>query len=208
MIPKILHQTFLGDWDFTPLDIRCHASWRKYLADFRVHNWGPKDITIPDSPWLEAAFRACPVNAVSYLRYWTLWTYGGIGLDNDMEILKPIDECLQHGAFVGFQRDDTEYMCLNYSIIGAEKGHPWMRQLLDLMEQCSPDDSPLRFCNIMLTETMQAQGLMGFHQQEIGDIMVYPREVFYPWRHEEQFHPSCITERTLGIHHWEASWKK
>lgn len=206
MIPKILHRCFLGTWDWTPTNRRCHESWLKYLPDFQMMFWGPDNL--PDIPWLHEAYRVKPVNAVSYLRYWTLWQFGGIGMDNDMEIINPIDDCLQHGAFVGFQKEDSEYMCLNYSIIGAEKGHPWLREMLDIMEHGNPNDSPLRWCNILLGETMKARGMVGLNEQKVGDIMLYAKEVFFPRWHTESPESLKITDRTLAVHHWEHSWRE
>ena len=38
------------------------------------------------------------------------------------------------------------------------------------------------------------------------NIIIYPKEYFYPFYYNELFHYKCIEENTYGIHWWTGSW--
>lgn len=204
MIPRIVHSCFLGDWPMTDLNKQCHQSWLTHLRGSAFVHWTPQNI--PLTPWVTRALQVRPINAVSWLRYWCIYQFGGVALDNDIEILQPFD--LDHGAFIGFQRDDTDYMCTNYSVLGAVPGHPFIKRLLDEMEKLDPGDSPLAGCCILTDRVLREFGMTGLNrEQTIRDrVHVYPKEIFYPWFHTEPPDLSRVTPRTIAVHWWEGSW--
>ena len=62
-----------------------------------------------------------------FVRVNALYNYGGIYLDTDVEVFKSLDEFLEEPAFTGFECDFYP-VC---ATMGAEKGNPLIKELLD-----------------------------------------------------------------------------
>ncbi len=206
-IPRIIHFGAFGSWQMTELDKKCIQTWRDILPDYELRFWN--DYNGPQTPWFKCAINSRPINAHNYVKWWALWKYGGVFLDNDVEVLKPFD--LSHEAFIAFQRDDTKQDCINSAVVGSEEGHWFVKACLDRVERDNNGDDawPVVFgCGIPTLELYGA-GMQGLNvEQDVKGVHVYTKDSFYPWRHDEA--PDCmrVNEKTFAIHRWEASWKK
>lgn len=93
--------------------------------------------------------------ACDYIRVYALYTEGGIYLDSDVYLRKSLDFCCSNKAFTavecfpdlmekiyssgqvdkdGVRKNDVEYINgiqLQAAILGAEKGHPFMKECMD-----------------------------------------------------------------------------
>ncbi len=205
MIPKILHYGAFGGWKFSDLNRRCMESWDSVLPEFSKVQWG--DENGPNRNFFKRAVKESPINAHNYIGIWALYRFGGIMVDNDVEIVRPFD--LNHGVFVGFQRRDSAPLCINNAVIGAVPRHPFIKRILRKMEKGVPTGDPLWFGPGILTEELRNLGMSGFNvEQKIDDVMIYDSERFYPFWHGEPIDKSRLTDRTFAIHHWEGSWSK
>lgn len=215
MIPRLLHSSFFGDWPFNDLNKRCFATWEAKLPgwermDWRWHNL-PEELR--EHPWVKAAFncpgRAAGSNAGAFIKFWILNKYGGYYIDNDVEVLKEFP--LDHGMVLGWQRDDMcpNDMSVNASVAGCVPGHSFNAEYLKLVEQRPPCDSPLAFGPMLYTSILRGRGLTGLNvEQKVGDIMVYEKSKFYPWKWSEPADYSRVTDATIAAHLWEGSWTK
>jgi mannosyltransferase OCH1-like enzyme len=205
-IPKIIHTACMGGWKLTALGERCVASWRRVLPDFEIWIW--TDANVPDSAWCREAIARKPVNASHWAQWRALHDYGGIFLDNDVEVLRPFD--LEQQVFVGFQRADTTEYCINNAVVGAVPRHPLVAEILAKIETSAPDGWPLCSGPGFLTAALMERGLKGLNvEQTVGDVMVYDRERFYPYFHDEPEIPmDRIGPRTIAVHRWEGSWTR
>jgi mannosyltransferase OCH1-like enzyme len=196
----------MGGWKLSALGERCVDSWRRVLPDYEIKIW--HDGNVPRSPWCDEAIAKKPVNASHYAQYRALLDYGGIFLDNDVLVVRPFD--LSHEVFVGFQRDDDIDCCVNNAIVGAVPGHPFIRRILQRIEDSDPAGWPLVTGPGVLTDTLVDRGLSGVNvEQKVGEVMVYDRERFYPfWHNEPQIPVSELSERTFACHLWEGSWNQ
>lgn len=204
-INKIIHYGLFGGWKFSDLDRKCIESWRSVLPDFELRLW--TDTNGPDTPFFRDAIAKKPINASNYVKYWALNRFGGIFLDNDVEVLKPFD--LSPNCFLGWQRDDIEQDCINTAVIGSIPEHPFIARCLGRMNRDHADAWPVWFGCGMPTEELRASGMKGLNvEQDVGDVRVYDKDRFYPFRWDEEHDPSRATERTIAIHHWSGSWKQ
>lgn len=206
MIPKIIHTGLFGSYQFSDLNRRCTETWVSILPDYASMSWfglnGPKD-----SQFFQDALKVKPVNASNYIKLWALYHYGGVFMDFDVEVIKPFD--LSPGAFVGFQRSDTKQDCINGAVIGADKGHPYIKRCLDQLDLLRGDTWPVYCGCTLLTETLNGMGMKGLNEEQmVGDIKVYSKEAFYPWGFGEKPDRSRITDKTFACHWWEGSWVK
>jgi len=46
-----------------------------------------------------------------------------------------------------------------------------------------------------------------YEVKKYGGLTTLPKEYFYPYNWNEQYSPSVITDKTMGIHWWKHSWK-
>lgn len=181
----------------------CMATWLALMPDFEFMAWN--DDNGPDRKFFQRALKESPINAHNYIGIWALYRFGGIMMDNDVEVVRPFD--LTHGLFVGFQRKDEAPLCLNNAVIGATPRHPVIKRILRRMEKGNPGGDPLWFGCWLLTEELRNIGMTGFNvEQKIGDVMIYDAERFYPFWHGETIDKTKLTDRTFAIHHWQGSW--
>lgn len=131
MIPKIIHFCWLSD-DLFPKKIqRCINSWKKQLPDYQIIHWNLKNFDIHCNKWVEQAFENGDYAFVAdYVRFYALYTMGGIYLDSDVEVLDSFDNFLKYKSFFGY-----EYTGLpEAAVVGAEKGSSWLKNALDWYE--------------------------------------------------------------------------
>lgn len=216
MIPKILHTSFFGDWPWTPLNLRCQESWKKYLPDWEIKHWGPECIpeNIQSSAWMREAMRpflmghklsGSQLNFHAYLRHYVLNKYGGVWIDNDVEFLREPD--LFPEFFIGWQTDVEPHTSLNCSTLGGVPDHWFNRECIRRLEALDPGCSPTLTGPELVTSVLQFHGLrMNGQDQVVRGVQVYAKDVLYPWAWFEEPSRSKLTERTVAIHWWEGSW--
>lgn len=205
MIPKILHYGAFAGYKFSDLNRRCIESWHRALCGWRFQLWD--DTMRPRSDWFDEAVLKCPINAHNYFLIWAIFMFGGVAVDNDVEILQEFD--LETNMFVGFQKEKEKTDALNNAVIGAVAGHPALKRILDRMELRHPTDDPVWIGPGLLTAELYHMGMKGVNiEQRVGDVVVYDRERFYPYPSNERRQSwRSITPRTFAVHHWEGSWK-
>ncbi len=216
MIPRILHSAFFGDWPYTPLNLRCHASWEKHLSGFQRMHWTPRNLPKEclAHPWMKEATKALregnrlsgtDLNFMAFLCYWALHKYGGIWLDNDVELLQTPD--LSPGFFLGWQTDVHPYTSASCSTIGGVAGHPFSARLLKRLAEQEPTCTPTATGPELITSQLVEQGLrLNGKEQVIGGVKIYEKDVLYPWAWFEEPDRAKVTSRTVAIHWWEGSW--
>lgn len=216
MIQKILHTCFFGDWPWTPLNLRCHASWAKHLPDYHVMHWTRHNLPpeLEDSAWMREALlplkqgkrlSGSQLNFMGYLRDWLLFNYGGIWVDNDVEFLRPPD--LNQQAFVGWQTDKPELISVNCAVMGSMPHHWFPKACMNRLLSLEPACPPTQIGPDLITATLRDAGLkMNAEEQDVNGVRVYPKEVLYPWAWFEEPSRAKLTDRTVAIHWWEGSW--
>ena len=209
MIPKTIHYCWFGRGRFSPEIEMCMASWRKYCPDYEIKEWN-EDNAPMDKPWVRDAFKHQKYAFMAdYVRFWVLYNFGGIYLDTDMLLAKPLDAFLTHRCFLG--REDAYNASMG--ILGAEKGDAFCKQCLDYYDASTFNmvSPPIitRFVTPMLFR-------YGFREENTtqhltNGIVVYQSEWFYPIHYSEQFElqdiGKYVTENTVAVHLWNKSWK-
>lgn len=128
MIPKIIHICWLSGDPYPPLIENCINSMRTILSDYEIKVWTKENFDINSVQWVKESFETKKYAfAADYIRFWSLYNFGGIYLDSDVEVIKNFDEFLNNVSFTCF-----EY--LNFpeaAVVGAEKGCEWIKGCLD-----------------------------------------------------------------------------
>jgi mannosyltransferase OCH1-like enzyme len=182
MIPKIIHQIWLGDQARRPATWM--ASWRTQHPDWEYRLWTEAELFD-----LECAgqFAALPhfAGKADIARYEILHRYGGIYLDADSECVRPLPEHLREN--LGFAAWENEYVrpgLVANGVIGARAGCTLMTTLIVAIKRMNPAN--LR--SLPYTEVWRTTGPGLFSagiQGRLGaapatQYRIYPSAHFYP----------------------------
>lgn len=206
MIPKTIFTTWISDSPFPKQWEFCLDSWRKHMPDYQIVILGKEHLKGINSLFVDFFVKEKNWVVVGhYLRNYYLLHLGGIYLDIDVELIKPIN--LTDDAFVGTMGDSFS----NNAVMGSVAGHDFQQECLDYMDAidvrlpCIENETGPR----MITRILEKRGWDRFyHKQTITGVTIYPKEFFYPFNWTEKFKPECIKNETLGIHWWGSTWVK
>lgn len=216
MIPKIIHYCWFGGNPLPEQAQKCIASWKKYLPDYEIKEWNESNFDLNACPYVAEAYREKKWAFVSdYARFWILYRYGGLYFDTDVEIIKPIDDIIEKGAFIGTEcstpnaKITGEYLVNPGVALGGPASLPFFKEILDqyskrhyIDENGIPDKTTI--CDFV-TSLLVNDGLKKNTSIElIDDIYIYPPEVFCPLNYSTG--KTEITENTRSIHWYSATW--
>ena len=107
MIPKVIHYCWFGKKPLPPLAVNCIDSWKKFCPDYEIIEWNEKNFDINSNTYVREAYENKKWAFVSdYVQLYALYNYGGIYMDTDVQVLKPLDAFLNDQAFSGFEAYD------------------------------------------------------------------------------------------------------
>lgn len=137
-IPKKLHYVWFGDPNAKPpMFFKCLASWKKFCPDFEIVEWNESNFDVTDSPFSSQAYAARKYAFASdFARIKILREQGGIYLDTDVELTRPLDDLLQNDAFISFENCAH----LEGAVMGMSPHHPFCDEVLKFYENLRFDD--------------------------------------------------------------------
>ena len=131
MIPKIIHCIWFGKGEMNERAKLCIESWKRVMPDYEIKIWTEEDLGTEINDFMKQSYNAKKyAYTADVARLWVLYFYGGIYMDTDVEVYKPLDEFLNNEGFIGFE--DTNY--LSTAVIGAEEFNPVIEYLLDFYD--------------------------------------------------------------------------
>ena len=104
MIPKKIHYCWFGRNPLPPLALKCIASWKEYCPDYEIKEWNEDNFDLNCNAYVREAYEARKWAFITdYVRLYALVNEGGIYMDTDVEVLKPLDDLLCYDAVSGFE---------------------------------------------------------------------------------------------------------
>lgn len=211
MIPKIIHFCWLSEEAFPKKIQRCMNSWKRMLPDYTIIHWNTKNFDVNCNAFVKQAYECGDYAFVAdYVRFYALFTMGGIYLDSDVEVLDSFDELLRYKSFFGY-----EYTGLpDAAVIGAEKGTEWLKFAIDWYEMHSffyADGTRNRIIAPLVLKYAFERGnslkLCDDEQvHEVDGMVIMPYEYFSP---KNGFSGMIYdSEKTICIHHFNSAWLK
>lgn len=209
MIPKTIHYCWFGRNPKPELARKCFASWKKYCPDYKIIEWNEDNFDIQSAPlFVRQAYEAKKWAFVTdYVRLQVVYDHGGIYLDTDVEVLKPLDDLLNYNAFFGTQNGTVISTGLGF---GAVSGTPILLELMDTYQSISfikEDGSyDTTTCPERDTQVFLKHGLRTDNSFQIlpGNIVRLPVEYLSP--KDYMTGVLNIAENTYTIHHFAESW--
>ena len=200
MIPKKIHYVWLGKGKKNERILKCIESWKKYMPDYEIIEWNETNLPKINNFFYQAYENKKWAFASDVARLFILYNYGGIYMDTDVELYKPLDEFLNQDGFIGFE--DKHY--LSTATIGSISKNPVIKTILDLYSSIDfkkydiwtdyikyQETSPCIYTNVF--------ELLGLErdidkEQHIKHFSIYPRSYFH------------TQNEGYAYHSWNGSW--
>ena len=206
-IPKVIHTFWFSGDPLPPKYKDCLESWKKYAGDFEIKIWDLNTYKPSKCLFFEQAISEKNwAFASDYARVDVLRRYGGVYMDLDVEMLRPIEDLLYNDGFMSFESLDR-IEC--GSGMGAAPGNHIIDEICKsyekrpyFKEDGSWDNStcPVRYTQVIERHGLKKNGSFQF----VEDITVYPFEVLTA----KSFDSGIIyrTDHTYTIHHHSGNW--
>lgn len=207
MIPKKIHYCWFGRNPKPKLAEKCINSWKKHCADYELIEWNEDNFDLTKAPlYVRQAYEAKKWAFVTdYVRLYAIVNYGGIYMDTDVEVIKPLDDILKYEAVSGFE-SETE---VPTGLMGCVKNHPFFIELLNEYDDISfiKEDGTFDVTTNVtrITNACLKYGLIQNNTfQTVCGFTLFPKEYFCP----KDYSTGKIkkTYNTFTIHHFSGSW--
>lgn len=208
MIPKVIHYFWIGEKPLGEKEVKCIESWKKFCPDYEFKLWNERNYDFSVNKYMSEALEAKKYGFVpDYARLDVIYNYGGIYLDTDVELVKPLDNLLKLKGFCGFENNQKVNLG---QIFAAEAGHEIIKLMRDEYEGLSflNENGSLNTTAspVIQTNSLRRVGLKldGKKQLLTNGFIVFPQEFFSPYDFETET-VNC-TNNTYSIHHYAATW--
>ena len=205
MIPKIIHYCRFVRNPLPELAQKCIASWKKYLPDYEIKEWNEDNFDVNIIPYTAEAYAAKKYAFVSdYARFWILYKYGGIYFDTDVEVIRPIDDIVAKGNFMGCETDAS-----GSDAASVAPGLGLVKKMLDYYEGRHFVHEAVMRNQITVvhiaTKVLLDNGMRNVPGiQQVDDVWIYPAEYFCPISVKTgRIH---VEKNTRTIHHYAGTW--
>ncbi len=206
MIPKVIHYCWFGGNPLPDLAIKCIESWKKFCPDYEIIEWNESNFNLDECVYAKEAYENKKWAFVTdYVRLKVLYDCGGIYMDTDVEVIKPLDSLLDYKAVSGFESDSQ----IPTGLMASEKNHPMIYELLhdyDNSHFVLGDGSLDLTTNVIrITKVFLKYGFSPNNErQTINEFTLLPKDYLCP--KDLKTYQVFITKNTLSIHHFDGSW--
>ena len=218
MIPKTIHYCWFGRNPLPESAKECIKSWKKFLPDYEIKEWNENNFNVNITTYTAEAYKAKKYAFVSdYARFWILYNHGGLYFDTDVEMLKPIDDIVAKGGFMGMEKTegntldnfDSNTILIAAGLgLGVEKGHTLYKEVLDNYNKKHFITWSGNFTGTVVTTTTNHIAkkieLKKDLINEFNGIFIYPDDYFDPMNYYTG--EITITPNTRTIHKYAATW--
>lgn len=197
MIPKKIHYCWLSNEPFPPKVQKCMESWEKFLGGYEFVFWDYQKAIATGIPWVvEALGQKNWAFAADAVRLYALYTEGGIYLDSDVEIVKPIDELLERQYILGYENGSKR---IEPSFLGAEPGNAIITEALKHYAERHYE------YNEEMVEMMVLPQILTEACDKFNELEIFPEWYFSP----KKFLDGSIStsDETFSIHHFGSNWR-
>jgi len=208
-IPKIIHQIWIGsgrrpEYIMNELKhIICDSN-----IDIEYHFWDENKINehFPDllnSPAVQKCPQIC--GKVDIIRLHILRKFGGIYIDSDIQMIKPIpDECWNHKLFLSFEDEYGRGSLIANCIIGCVLNHPFISMMLNYI-----DDYTDSIYNTLHCVSYYGHGFFTnfFKLYSEFEPFIYPSYYWFKYTHDLKRENTFLTTQSIAHHLGSINYK-
>lgn len=132
MIPKIIHLCWFSN-DPYPVEIKqCIASWKRLLPDYTIRRWTYDDAKAIGCKFVDEALEARKwAFAADVVRFYAVYTEGGLYMDSDVLLKKRFDEYIPQHGFASFIESLSGDIDIQAAFFMGEKGNVLCKDVLN-----------------------------------------------------------------------------
>lgn len=199
-IPKIIHYCWFGNNEKNDLIRHCIQSWKRNAPEYKIIEWNETNCNLEETEYVKKAYEEKKWAFVSdYFRLKALKEYGGIYMDTDMELMKPLDPYLCNRAFFAFETP----LFVHAGIIGAIPNCDIINDILltyqedkfEINSDDIPETIPRRITAVLEKKTNLVKN--GKTQLLNNGVKVYSANIMTMNFHDGK----CVAN-----HHYEGNW--
>ena len=206
-IPKVIHYCWFGNNEMPKQAKRCIESWKRFCPDYEIICWNEENFDFTRNQYAKEAYEAGKWAFVTdYARLKVVYDFGGIYMDTDVELIKPLEALLDYKGYMGFEHSGLVATGLGF---GAEKGNEIIGTMLEDYNDISFIKSDGSYdivpCPDRNSAVLAEMGMnLKVTDQVFKDVRFLPAEYLSPVDyHTGKKH---ITPNTYSIHYYAASW--
>lgn len=206
MMNKTIHYCWFGNNPKPKLIQKCIESWKKYCPDYEIKEWNETNFDVNICLYVEQAYQNKKWAFVSdFARFWVLSNEGGVYLDTDVELIKPLDDFLVK-PFLAFE---TATSVATGLVMYCKKGDELCRTMIDeyMKDRFVLSDGNLNLRTVCdrVTDYLVERGLkLEDKTQNIAGYTIYDTSYFNPID-MDTMQVKC-KENTVSIHHYAGTW--
>jgi hypothetical protein len=213
MIPKTIHYCWFGRNPLPESAKKCIASWRKFLPDYEIIEWNEDNYDVNKIAYTAEAYAAKKYAFVSdYARFDILYQYGGLYFDTDVEVIKPFDDIVANGPFMGCEidakRGDSIAVAPGLGL-GVNPGLGLYKEILNYYANLHyiVDGQIIENVTVVThtTNVLFQHGLKDVPGiQRVAGVTIYPKDYFNPL--DDNTGKLTVTTNTYSIHWYSKTW--
>jgi len=200
LIPKKIHYCWFGNKPKSNFFKQCLESWQQYCPDFEIIEWNETNSKPYQNKFYKNALRKKKYAFVAdCIRSKVLYELGGVYMDTDMLLLKPIENLLSYNFFTGFEVETRPA----FGLFGAIKKHPLLKEMVVFYDTHEFNEFSLPVITHTFKELFAIKNLN--EKEVILDV-----EYFYslPYQKKEEDYKNYCTSKSYAVHLWDHSWNE
>lgn len=208
MIPRVIHYCWFGGKPLPRHAKKCIASWESLCPDYEIRRWDEFNFDVMQHPFVASAYEAKAWAFVSdWARLKIIHQEGGIYLDTDVELVKPLDSLLDVKCYIGVEQ--SKHLCTTGLGFGAVKESPVVRAMLDEYDGVvfRQEDAKTMACPYLNDRVIRRLGYNGDGSgpvEHLKDVSVYPCRYLDPLTPGDT--QNLMHNDTISIHLYGNSW--
>lgn len=208
LIPKIIHYCWFGKSPIPDRFLRNIDTWEKKLPGYDIKCWNEDNYDIEKCRFMKQAYEKKKYGFVpDYARLDIVYSYGGIYLDVDVEVLRSWNDLLYYPLFCGYENEQYVAFGLGF---GAKKGNKILKEMMDDYQEMDfidessgvrkPIPSPIHQTRIMKKHGLLCDG----QSRDYGDFLALSPMYFAPINLEAGIRRP--KSESFSIHQYAGTW--
>lgn len=207
MIPKVINYCWFGKKKLPNNVKKCIESWKKYCPDYKIVRWDESNFDVMENQFSKSAYDLKAWAFVSdYARLKIIYEKGGIYLDTDIELVRPLDPLLDNDFYIGIQQPDG--LCNTGLGFGAVKNNIIVKKMLDQYDGLiyRESDKYKIACPYLNDRVIREIGYTNVSTvKHIKGATIYPPRYFDPITVGNT--ENLLSSDTFSISHSFSSWR-